>query len=86
MASFLGSIAAGFDVRMSNVGPQPVSHPKLQVHTQLKDQPEFDPKNMMQNSPKFTHERDIMNVGNPSLNRLYGLQTYHGPTSKHKMR
>jgi preprotein translocase subunit YajC len=88
MASFLGSIAAGFDVRMANIGPQPVAHPKLEAHEKLKD--DFDPK-MMRNSPKmykeiYNHERDIMNVGNPSLNRLYGLQTYHGPTSKHKIR
>lgn len=91
MASFLGSFAAGFDVRMSNLQPQPVPHPKLQSNAQLKDNKlELNP-NTMQNSPRmykeiYLHERDIMNVGNPSMNRLYGLQTYHGPSSKQKIR
>lgn len=91
MASFLGSFAAGFDVRMSNLQPQPVPHPKLQVNAQLKDnKPELDPTATIQNSPRmykeiYLHEHDIMNVGNPNMNRLYGLQTYHGP-SKQKIR
>lgn len=43
----------------------------------------------MHNSPMYKgiymHEKDILNVGNPQLNRLYGLETYHGPT-KQKIR
>lgn len=88
MASFLGSFGAGFDVRMSNLQPQPVPHPKLQVNEPLKDKPSFEPE--MHESPGMYkeiymhHENDIMNVGNPNMNRMYG--TYHGHSSKQKIR
>lgn len=82
MASFLASFAAGFDIRISNVQSQPVPHPRLQNPTQHN---EFE----MHHSPLYKgiypHEKDILNVGNPHLNKLYGLDTYHGPT-KQKMR
>lgn len=80
MASFLASFATGFDVRASNLMPQPVNHPRLQAHGSDHDQMR------MQNSPLYKgvymHEKDILNVGNPHLNRLYGLETYHGPTKQ----
>lgn len=85
MASFLASFAAGFDVRISNLQPQPVNHPRLQSTQQI-PQNEFD----MHHSPLYKgiypHEKDILNVGNPHLNKLYGLDTYHGPPMKQKMR
>jgi hypothetical protein len=86
MASFLASFATGFDVRASNLMPQPVPHPRLQNMSQIQGS-DFEPK--MHNSPIYKgiymHEKDILNVGNPHLNRLYGLATYHGPT-KQKIR
>lgn len=86
MASFLASFATGFDVRASNLQPQPVAHPRLQNNAQILGS-EFD--NKVHNSPLYKgiyiHEKDILNVGNPHLNRLYGLATYHGPT-KQKIR
>ena len=87
MASFLASFATGFDVRASNLQPQPVPHPRLQNNAQLQGG-DFDGAKM-HNSPLYKgiymHEKDILNVGNPHLNRLYGLETYHGPT-KQKIR
>lgn len=87
MASFLASFAMGFDVRISNLHPQPVIHPRLQNITQIHGG-DFESA-QMHNSPLYKgiylHEKDILNVGNPSLNRLYGLETYHGPT-KQKIR
>jgi hypothetical protein len=87
MASFLASFATGFDVRASNLLPQPVNHPRLQNHAQIQGS-NFD-NVKMHNSPMYKgiymHEKDILNVGNPQLNRLYGLETYHGPT-KQKIR
>ncbi|CAG9806107.1 unnamed protein product [Chironomus riparius] len=84
MASFLASFATGFDIRISNLQPQPVNHPRLQSTQQIPTS-EFD----MHHSPLYKgiypHEKDILNVGNPHLNKLYGLDTYHGPT-KQKMR
>jgi len=86
MASLLAGFAAGYDVRISNLSPQPVAHPTLQSLAQL--HPNGEPLKA-HNSPfyksVYPHERDIMNVGNPHLNRLYGLETYHGPT-KQKIR
>lgn len=78
MASFLASFAAGFDVRISNLQPHPVQHPRFQM------QPfDFDG---VHDSPLYRgihpHEKDILNVGNPHLNKLYGLQTYHGETKQ----
>lgn len=85
MASFLASFATGFDVRASNLQRQPI-HPRLQNLAQLGG--ELEPVKM-HNSPLYKgiymHERDILNVGNQHLNRLYGLETYHGPT-KQKIR
>lgn len=85
MASFLASFATGFDIRASNLQPMPI-HPKLQNMSQL--QGDFETVKM-HNSPLYKgiymHEKDILNVGNPHLNRLYGLETYHGPT-KQKIR
>lgn len=82
MAAFVASFAMGFDVRVSNLLPQPVQHPRLQMQAN-----ELELK--MQNSPLYKgiymHEKDILNVGNSHLNRLYGLETYHGPT-KQKIR
>lgn len=87
MASFLASFAIGFDVRASNLQPQPVPHPRLQNLSQIQDG-EFELAGI-HNSPLhrriYMHEKDILNVGNPLLNRLYGLETYHGP-SKQKIR
>lgn len=87
MASFLASFATGFDVRASNLQPQPVPHPRLQNMTQIQSG-DFEAVKM-HNSPHYRgiymHEKDILNVGNPHLNRLYGLETYHGPT-KQKIR
>lgn len=87
MASFLASFATGFDVRASNLLPQPVNHPRLQNVQQIQDT-YFDGV-QMHNSPLYQgiylRESDILNVGNPHLNRLYGLETYHGPT-KQKIR
>jgi hypothetical protein len=84
MAAFLASFATGYDVRVSNLQPQPVQHPRL---AQIQGNDIEGVK--MQNSPIYKgiylHEKDILNVGNPQLNRLYGLQTYHGPT-KQKVR
>lgn len=84
MASFLASFAMGFDVRISNL--QPVNHPRLQNAAHYGG--DFESA-QMHNSPLYKgiylHEKDILNVGNPSLNRLYGLETYHGPT-KQKIR
>lgn len=86
MASFMASFAMGFDVRISNLQPQPVPHPRLQNLNQMHPS-DFEPK--MHNSPLYKgiymHEKDILNVGNPHLNRLYGLETYHGAT-KQKIR
>lgn len=86
MGSFLASFAMGFDVRVSNLQPQPV-HPRLQTINQIQGS-NFD-NVKMHNSPMYRgiymHEKDILNVGNPHLNRLYGLETYHGPT-KQKIR
>lgn len=86
MASFLASFAMGFDVRASNLQPQPVIHPRLQNMAHI--QGDLEPVKM-HNSPLYKgiymHEKDILNVGNPHLNRLYGLETYHGPT-KQKIR
>lgn len=86
MASFMASFAMGFDVRISNLQPQPVPHPRLQNLNQMHAS-DFEPK--MHNSPMYKgvymHEKDILNVGNPHLNRLYGLETYHGAT-KQKIR
>lgn len=81
MASFLASFATGFDVRASNLQRQPV-HPRLQNTAHM---PGSDFEQVkMHNSPLYKgiylHEKDILNVGNPTLNRLYGLETYHGPT------
>lgn len=87
MASFLASFATGFDVRISNLQPPPVHHPRLQNMAQMKGS-DFEPVKM-HNSPLYKgiylHEKDILNVGNSHLNRLYGLETYHGPT-KQKIR
>lgn len=78
MASFLASFATGFDIRISNIHPMPVHHPHLHSN-------EFD-INAQHHSPLYKgiypHEKDIMNVGNPHLNKLYGLETYHGPTKQ----
>lgn len=86
MASFMASFAIGFDVRISNLQPQPVPHPRLQNLNQMHPS-DFEPK--INNSPLYKgiymHEKDILNVGNPHLNRLYGLETYHGAT-KQKIR
>lgn len=77
MASFLASFATGFDVRMSNLQPHPVQHPRLQMQS-------YDFDVTLQESPLYRgihpHEKDILNVGNPHLNKLYGLETYHGET------
>jgi hypothetical protein len=79
MASFLASFAAGFDIRISNLQSEQM-HPRLQElqHSQFEMN--------LQQSPLYrgvySHEKDIMNVGNPHLNKLYGLQTYHGPTKQ----
>lgn len=87
MSSFLASFAAGFDVRISNLQPHPVIHPRLQNNAQIYGG-DYEPA-QMHNSPLYKgiylHEKDILNVGNPNLNRLYGLETYHGPT-KQKIR
>jgi hypothetical protein len=81
MASFLASFATGFDIRISNLQPQPVQHPHLQSRI---TSGEYDMH--ATNSPLYKgiypHEKDIMNVGNPHLNKLYGLETYHGPTKQ----
>lgn len=73
MASFLASFATGFDIRISNLQPQPVQHPRLQMHSN---------ELVSTNSPLYKgiypHEKDILNVGNPHLNKLYGLETFHG--------
>lgn len=86
MGSFLASFAMGFDVRVSNLQPQPI-HPRLQNINQIQGSNFENVK--MHNSPMYKgiymHEKDILNVGNPHLNRLYGLETYHGP-SKQKIR
>lgn len=86
MGSFLASFAMGFDVRVSNLQPQPVQHPRLQNMNQIQGS---NIENVVHNSPLYKgiymHEKDILNVGNPHLNRLYGLETYHGPT-KQKIR
>lgn len=83
MASFLSSFAMGFDIRISNLSPHPVQHPAI-----LQIANDIDAMKMHQ-SPIYKgiypHEKDILNVGNPSLNRLYGLETYHG-TTKQKIR
>lgn len=80
MAAFLASFATGFDVRASNLMPQPVNHPRLHISGIENDQIK------MQNSPLYKsvymHDKDVLNVGNPHLNRLYGLETYHGPTKQ----
>lgn len=87
MASFLASFATGFDVRISNLQPQPVNHPRLQNIAQIYGD-DFESA-QLHNSPLYKgiylHEKDILNVGNANLNRLYGLETYHGPT-KQKIR
>lgn len=77
MASFLASFATGFDVRASNLLPQPVNHPRLQNISHIQESPLYQ--------GIYLREKDILNVGNPHLNRLYGLETYHGPT-KQKIR
>lgn len=86
MSSFLASFAMGFDVRISNLQPQPVLHPRLQNMAHI--QGDFEPVKM-HDSPLYKgiymHEKDILNVGNPQLNKLYGLETYHGQT-KQKIR
>lgn len=75
MASFLASFAMGFDVRISNLHPHPVHHPRLQMHSN-------DLISNSNDSPLYKgiypHEKDILNVGNPHLNKLYGLETFHG--------
>lgn len=80
MASFLASFAMGYDVRAVNLLPPPGNHPRLQIQSSDSDSMK------MQNSPLYKdiylHEKDILNVGNPHLNRLYGLETYHGPTKQ----
>lgn len=75
MASFLASFAMGFDIRISNLQTPPVQHPRLVAQTK-----EFS---SMQNSPMYRgiypHEKDILNVGNPHLNKLYSLDNFqHG--------
>ncbi|CRK92531.1 CLUMA_CG006068, isoform A [Clunio marinus] len=86
MASFLASFAMGFDVRVTNLQPHPI-HPRLQNMTQIQEGDFDSPR--LHNSPIYKgiymHEKDVLNVGNPHLNRLYGLETYHGPT-KQKIR
>lgn len=70
MASILASVAAGYDVRMSNVSPV---HPKLQP-------------GMMSNGSEDSHERDYQDCssrvhseyGTP--HRTFPHNTYHGPT------
>lgn len=76
----MASFAAGFDIRLSNLQPHPVQHPRLQM------QPfEFEPTSLHE-SPLYRgihpREEDILNVGNPNLNKLYGLETYHGDTKQ----
>lgn len=75
MASFLASFATGFDIRISNLQPHPVQHPRLQIQSN-------DLISNSNNSPLYKgiypHEKDILNVGNPHLNKLYGLETFHG--------
>lgn len=79
MASFLASFATGFDIRISNLQPQPVQHPRIQNAAQI-SQNEFDVHHSPLYKGIYPHEKDILNVGNPHLNKLYGLDTYHGPT------
>lgn len=72
MASFLASFATGFDIRISNLQAPPVQHPRLSSNSK-----EFS---SMQNSPMYRgiypHEKDILNVGNPHLNKLYSLDNF----------
>lgn len=70
MASILASVAAGYDVRISNVSP---IHPKLQPTRSM-------------NGSEDSHDRDYHDVssrthseyGTPERN--FPHNTYHGPT------
>jgi hypothetical protein len=84
MASFLGSFAAGFDIRASNLLPQPVPHPKLQNLNQIQSN-ELEAQENLMYKEIYHHDQDILNVGNPHMNKLYGMETYHGQ-AKHKNR
>ena len=85
MASFLASFAIGFDVRISNLQPQPVNHPRLQDYVAQIYGGDLEPAkihNSLLYKGIYMHEKDPLNVGNPNLNRFYGLETYHGPTKQ----
>lgn len=89
MASLLASFASGFDVRISNVVP-PIAHPRLQNLAQITPGEFTELEAKMHNSPLYKNiyprDQDIINIENIHLNRLYGLETYHGYGTKPKTR
>lgn len=89
MASLLASFASGFDVRISNVVP-PIAHPRLQNLAQITPGEFTELEAKMHNSPLykniFPRDQDLINIENIHLNRLYGLETYHGYGIKPKTR
>lgn len=75
MASILASVAAGYDVRMSNVSPVSPVHPKLQPQVMLNGSEENgDVENYTERAGRVHNEYGTPQRSFPQHN------TYHGPT------
>lgn len=68
MASILASVAAGYDVRMSNVSPV---HPKLQPHNGSEENGERE---------YYTERSSRVHSEYATPQRTFPHNTYHGPT------
>lgn len=69
MASLLASVAAGYDVRMSNVSPV---HPKLQPATNGSEQ--------HNETDNFVERTNRLHADYGTPHRTFPHNTYHGPT------
>lgn len=83
MASFLASFASGYDVRICNLAT-PI-HPRLQAQNLIGAQPHVieDEPQMFHNpfyKQIYMREQDLPE--NVRANRLYGTETYHGPSRR----
>lgn len=77
MASILASVAAGYDVRMSNVSPV---HPKLQPNAEIRVNGHDENNSRERDQYHDCSSRMYSEYGTPQRN--YQHNTYHGP-AKH---
>lgn len=78
MASILASVAAGYDVRLSNVSPV---HPKLQPNAEIRTNGIDENNSRERDHYHDCSSRVYSEYGTPQRN--YQHNTYHGPTKHH---